>query len=506
MLNLSKLRTEILSGITVTFALIPESIAFSIVASVSPIVGLYGAFFMCLISAVFGGRPGMVSGAAGSMAVVMVAVVHKYGIDYLFATIILTGVIQILIGLFKLGKFIRLMPKPVMIGFVNGLAIVIFLAQLEHFKVKNVSGALVWMHGSSLYLMLALVLTTMLMVYFLPKISKAIPSALIAIAAVTFVVAVFHLDVKTVSSMLPNPNQSIGLPSLSIPSIAFNFETLKNILPYAFILAFVGISESLMTLTLIDEITKTHGKANKECIAQGVGNFVSGFFRAMGGCAMIGQSMLNINSGARRRLSGIVTAITLLTFMLVTWSYIKMIPLAALVGVMFVVVIQTFEWTSFKLIKHIKKSDLFIIVSVTLITVFTDLAVAVLAGFILASLVFAWDVSKHIYAEKSNEGTVDLYKIHGILFFGSTQEFKTLFNYETASREVIVDFKHSRIMDHSAIDCINIVVSKFKEVNVQVKLIHVSEDCRKLLKNTKDLFEIDFNEDPSYHVVTNKFE
>ncbi|MFN7094884.1 MAG: SulP family inorganic anion transporter, partial [Burkholderiales bacterium] len=300
----SNLKTEVLSGVTVAFALIPEAIAFSLVASVSPIVGLYGAFFMCLIAAVFGGRPGMISGATGSMAVVIVAIVQKYGIDYLFATIVLTGIVQVVVGVLRFGKFIRLMPKPVMIGFVNGLAIVIFLAQLEQFKIIGTNGQHGWMHGNMLYIMIGLVIVTMLITHYLPKLSKAAPSALVAIIVIALITNLTHLDVRTVSDMLPNPNVPIGLPVFSVPHIPLNLSTLITILPYAFILAFIGISESLMTLTLIDEITKTHGKANKECIAQGAGNIVSGFFKAMGGCAMIGQSMINITSGARGRLSG----------------------------------------------------------------------------------------------------------------------------------------------------------------------------------------------------------
>ncbi|MBX9867200.1 MAG: SulP family inorganic anion transporter [Burkholderiales bacterium] len=503
----AKFKTEVLSGLTVAFALIPEAIAFALVASVSPIVGLYGAFFMCLIAAVFGGRPGMISGATGSMAVVMIAIVQKYGIDYLFATVILAGIIQVLTGVFKFGKFIRLMPKPVMIGFVNGLAIVIFLAQLEQFKVTDVTGHANWLQGTSLYIMIALVGVTMLITHYLPKLSKAAPSALVAIIVVALFTNFTHLDVRTVSSMLPNPNQPIGLPIFALPQIPLNLETLRIILPYGFILAFIGISESLMTLTLIDEITKTHGRANKECIAQGAGNIVSGFFRAMGGCAMIGQSMINITSGARGRLSGIVAALALLVFMLGTWSYIKLIPLAALVGVMFIVVIETFEWTSLKLIKKIKSTDLFIIVMVTLVTVFTDLAIAVICGFILSTLVFAWETSKHIYAERSlGNYDSEVYKVHGILFFGSTQEFKKLFDYATTAKQIIIDFKYSRVADHSAIDAISAIADQFIKLGKPVTLIHLSEECRLLLGKAGNLVQVDINEDPDYHIATDKID
>lgn len=307
--------------------------------------------------------------------------------------------------------------------------------------------------------------------------------------------------------MLPDPNQAIGLPVFSVPNFPLTIHSLITILPYGFILAFIGISESLMTLTLIDEITKTRGRANKECIAQGAGNIISGFFKAMGGCAMIGQSMINITSGARGRLSGIVAAITLMVFMLISWSYIKMIPLAALVGVMFIVVIETFEWTSLKLIKRTKKTDLFIIVMVTLVTVFTDLAIAVIYGFIIAALVFAWETSKHIYAERTlGNHNSEIYKVHGILFFGSTQEFKKLFDYATPAKQVVIDFKYSRVADHSAIDAIALVADEFTKVNKPVTLIHLSEECKSLLGRAGDLVQIDINEDPDYHIVTDKLD
>ena len=501
-------KTEILSGVTVAFALIPEAIAFALVASVSPIVGLYGAFFMCLFSAVFGGRPGMISGATGSMAVVMVAIVQKFGIEYLFATIILTGVIQISIGALKFGKFIRLMPKPVMIGFVNGLAIVIFLAQLGQFKIyDNITHQYSWLQGNQLYIMIMLVVITMAITHFLPKLSKAVPSALVAIIVIALFTNLMHLDVRTVSNMLPNPTQSIELPSFALPAIPFTLSTLIIILPYAFILAFIGISESLMTLTLIDEITKTHGKANKECIAQGAGNIISGFFKAMGGCAMIGQSMINITSGARGRLSGIIAAITLLLFMLVSWSYIKMIPLAALVGVMFIVVLETFEWTSLRLIKRIKRSDLFIIIVVTSVTIFTDLAIAVICGFIIEALVFAWETSSHIYAEKiihNNDG--ETYKIHGIIFFGSTQKFKEIFDFKSRAKQIIIDFKYSRIADHSAIDVIANIANEYQKQNKKITLTHLSNECKLLLGKAGNLVQVNIAEDPEYHVATDKLD
>jgi len=498
---------DFLSGLTVALALIPEAIAFALVANVSPLVGLYAAFFMCLITAVIGGRPGMISGATGSMAVVMVALVSQHGVDYLFAAVILTGVLQIIVGILKLGKLIRMLPKSVMVGFVNGLAIVIFLAQLHQFKIINPDGSTQWLQGNTLYVMIALVIVAMLVMHYLPKLTKAIPSALTAIIIVSAIVFIFGIHTRIVDDMMAGSSMSADFPSFAIPSIPFNIHTLIIIGPYAVILAIIGLSESLMTLSLIDEITHTHGKGNKECIAQGIGNIVSGFFKSMGGCAMIGQSMINISSGGRGRLSGIVSGIFLLLFIVLLWPLIKMIPLAALVGVMFMVVIETFEWATFKFIRKIPLHDALIIITVTLVTVATDLAIAVVVGVVMASLVFAWQTAKNIYAEEhiNKDGSKE-YIIHGPLFFGSCTKFKTLFSPKSDSQDVIIDFKGSRVADHSAIDAIKYIVEQYKRSGKTLHLRHLSFECKSLLGKAGNMVEINMLEDPDYHVATDKLD
>ncbi|MCF6776134.1 SulP family inorganic anion transporter [Thiotrichales bacterium 19X7-9] len=502
-----KYHIDFLSGLTVALALIPEAIAFALVAHASPLVGLYAAFFMCLITAIFGGRPGMISGATGSMAIVMVALVSQHGINYLFATIILTGIIQILIGVLKLGKLIRMMPKSVMVGFVNGLAIVIFLAQLEQFKTGPVDHR-VWLEGSTLYIMIALVILAMLITQYLPKLTKSIPSALTAIIVVTLIAHLSGLDIRVVKDMMQGTSLSAGLPEFSIPSIPFNLETLKIIFPYAVILAIIGLSESLMTLALIDEQTKTRGHGNRECIAQGSANIVCGFFKSMGGCAMIGQSMINITSGGRGRLSGITAGIFLIIFIVVAWPLIQMIPLAALVGVMFMVVIKTFEWATFKFIRKIPLHDALIIITVTIVTVLTDLAIAVIVGVIMASLVFAWESAKNIYTEEKlndqNGKKQKEYILHGPLFFGSTTHFKTLFKYDEDPNEVIIDFKYSRVCDHSAIDAINSIADTYTNLGKNLHLRHLSSECLELLGKAKNLVEVNVLEDPDYHIASDK--
>jgi SulP family sulfate permease len=502
-----KFHIDFLSGLTVALALIPEAIAFALVANVSPLVGLYAAFFMCLITAVIGGRPGMISGATGSMAVVMVALVSQHGVDYLFAAVILTGVLQIIVGILKLGKLIRMLPKSVMVGFVNGLAIVIFLAQLHQFKIINPDGSTQWLQGNTLYVMIALVIVAMLVMHYLPKLTKAIPSALTAIIIVSAIVFIFGIHTRIVDDMMAGSSMSADFPSFAIPSIPFNIHTLIIIGPYAVILAIIGLSESLMTLSLIDEITHTHGKGNKECIAQGIGNIVSGFFKSMGGCAMIGQSMINISSGGRGRLSGIVSGIFLLLFIVLLWPLIKMIPLAALVGVMFMVVIETFEWATFKFIRKIPLHDALIIITVTLVTVATDLAIAVVVGVVMASLVFAWQTAKNIYAEEhiNKDGSKE-YIIHGPLFFGSCTKFKTLFSPKSDSQDVIIDFKGSRVSDHSAIDAIKYIVEQYKRSGKTLHLRHLSLECKSLLGKAGNMIEINMLEDPDYHVATDKLD
>ncbi|MCE9687504.1 SulP family inorganic anion transporter [Shewanella sp. AS16] len=506
-------KADVLSGLTVALALIPEAVAFAFVAHVEPMVGLYAAFIMGLITALIGGRPGMISGATGAMAVVMVSLVMEHGVQYLFATVVLAGLIQICAGIFKLGKFIRIVPYPVMIGFVNGLAIVIFLAQLGQFKVKDAAGELVWMAQEPLLLMLGLVALTMAIIHFLPKLTTAVPSSLVAILTVTALVVGLDLDTRNVldflKTMSGDDNITIAgnLPSFAIPSVPFNMQTLYIILPYACILAAVGLIESLLTLTVIDEMTSTRGRSNKECIGQGVGNITSGFFGAMGGCAMIGQSMININSGGRGRLSGITAAVGLLTFILFGSAFIEIIPLAALVGVMFIVVIGTFEWASFRVMNKVPKHDAFVIVLVTTVTVFTDLAFAVFVGVIVSALVFAWEHAKHINVEISEDSQGwKVYRLNGPLFFGSVANFLELFDAKTDPQDVIVDFGNSRVADHSALEAIDTLAERYVSAGKRLHLRHLSGDCRQLLRNAGDLVEVNLIEDPHYKVADDKLD
>lgn len=509
----ASIKNDLLSGITVALALVPEAVAFAFVAGVEPLVGLYAAFMVGLITALIGGRPGMISGATGALAVVMVALVADHGVQYLFATVILMGLLQILAGILRLGKFIRIVPHPVMLGFVNGLAIVIFLAQLGQFKVQNSQGQLVWMAGSELYLMLALVLLTMSIIYFLPRITSLLPSSLVAIVVVTGICHFADLDTRTVidfvKTMTGDPNATIagGLPEFAIPMVPINIETLTIIFPYALILAAIGLIESLLTLTLVDELTETRGRGNKECVGQGIANVATGFFGGMGGCAMIGQSMININSGGRGRLSGVVAALTLLFFILFAAALIEMIPLAALVGVMFMVVLGTFEWSSFRIIKKIPVADAFVIVLVSAVTVATDLAVAVVVGVIVSALVFAWEHAKHIYAIKwIDEQGSKIYELHGPLFFGSVSHFLNLFNPKNDPSDVIIEFKYSRVADHSAIEAIDTLAERYTSLGKTVHLRHLSEDCIGLLRRAGNMVEVNYSEDPHYRVVSNELE
>ena len=512
--NDGKYITDFLSGLTVALALIPEAVAFSLVAGVNPTVGLYAAFFMCFISAVFGGRPGMISGATGSMAVVMISIMHYFpgnpiaGMQCLFATVILTGIIQVIVGILGFGKFIRMMPKSVMVGFVNGLAVVIFISQLQQFKYSPAGANYkIWLHGMDLYVMIALVLIAMFITHFLPKLTKAFPAALTAIIVVTAIALAVPLPaihILSVGDMIGS-GKSMVSHFFSIPHVSFNISTLNIIVPYAFILAVIGLSESLMTLSLIDERTHTRGCGSKECIAQGIGNIISGFFKSMGGCAMIGQSMINITSGGRGRLSGIVAAVFLLFFVVVAMPLIKLIPLAALVGVMFMVVIETFEWATFKFIRKIPLHDALIIIVVTLVTVFTNLAIAVIIGVVLASLVFAWETAKNIHAiTLINEKGEKEYHIDGPLFFSSAARFKSLFTPNKDPEDIIIDFKNSRVCDHSAIDVIQIIAANYKGLNKRVHLRHLSLECKALLGKAADIVEVNVLEDPDYHVATDQ--
>ncbi len=495
------LRIEILAGLTVALALVPEAVAFAFVAGVPPLVGLYAAFFVCLITSLFGGRPGMISGATGALAVVMVSLVAEHGLEYLFAAVILMGILQIIMGLFKLGKFIRLVPEPVIYGFVNGLAIVIFLAQFSQFKVPGPDGSgQVWMSGSSLYIMLGLIALTMAIIFLLPRLTKAFPASLAAILAISFLVIGFNIPTKSVGD-LASISGSFPLPG--IPDIPFTWETLKIIFPYSLILACIGLIESLLTLSLVDQITETRGRSNKECIAQGSANVITGFFGGMGGCAMIGQSMINVSSGARGRLSGIVASLSLLSFILFAAPLIEQVPIAALVGVMFVVCIGTFEWTSINILHKIPRSDAIVIVLVTVLTIIFDLAIAVVAGVIMAALVFAWESAIRIRARKRiDENGVKHYEIWGPLFFASTATFQDKFDPINDPEETVVDFRESRIADHSGIEAIKKLAARYQKVGKNLRFRHLSEDCRRLLDRAGTLVEVNLDEDPHYSVAT----
>ena len=479
-LNPNQIKNDLLSGLTVSLALVPEAVAFSFVAGVEPLVGLYAAFMVGLITSILG-RPGMISGATGAMAVVMVTLVAQHGTQYLFATVVLTGLLQMTAGLFKMGKLIKIVPHPVMLGFVNGLAIVIFLAQLSQFKVTGPAGSLEWLDGKALYTMLALVALTMLIAHFLPKWTKAVPSSLAAIVAVSGVTIFFGLDARTVGDIA---SISGGLPTFSMPLVPLNLETLKIIFPYAVILASVGLIESLLTLNVIDEMTQTKGKTNRECVAQGAANIATGFFGGMGGCAMIGQSMINITSGGRTRLSGITAAICLLAFILFASPYIEMIPIAALTGVMFMVVIGTFEWSSLRLFGKIPKSDAFVIVLVSLVTVFTDLALAVVIGVIVSALTFAWKQASHLDFTATQDENKKLYNLKGSLYFASTSEFLDIFDIQNDPENIILDLKSANICDHSGIDAIDTLTGRYKKKGKSLILRNLSPRCRSIINKS----------------------
>ena len=495
------IKSEVLSGLTVALALIPEAIAFAMIAGLSPLTGLYAAFTIGLITSIFGGRPGMISGATGAIAVVIVALAKTHGVEYIFATVVFAGVIQIGAGLFKLGKFIRLVPHPVMFGFVNGLAIVIFMSQIDQFKIPDAAGTLQFMTGNTLAFMLGLVFLTMVIIWGLPKMTKAIPSSLTAIIVVSAIVIGFNLDTKTVGDIASVHG---GFPPFHIPLVPFTWESIVIIFPYALIVAAVGLVESLLTLNLIDEITETRGRSNKECVAQGAANVVTGFFSGMGGCAMIGQSLINISSGARARLSGIVASIMLLVFIMFGSDLIERLPMAALTGVMIMVAIGTFEWASLKTFSRMPKSDVFVMVLVTLITVFLhNLALAVLIGVIIAALVFAWENAKRIRARKYlDDQGIKHYEIFGPLFFGSVGVFNEKFDVQQDPDEVIIDFSESRVADMSGIEALNKLTERYAKIGKKIHLKHLSSDCRQLLKNAHDIIDVNVMEDPTYKVVS----
>ena len=522
--RVKNVRNDVLSGITVALALVPEAVAFAFVAGVDPLVGLYAAFMVGLITSIFGGRPGMISGATGALAVVMVSLVaegntmgnsdENLGLYYLFLTVILMGIIQVLAGLFKLGKFVRLIPHPVMMGFVNGLAIVIFLSQLGMFK-QTVGEEKVWLEGTSLGYMVGLVGLTMLIMWGLPKMkaTKKLPEALIAILIVTGIVIFSNLDVATVGSFIKDGGGEGLKGGFPVPvletfyNIPLNFKTLQFIFPYALILAAIGLIESLMTLNLIDDLTETRGNSNKECVAQGSANILTGLFGGMGGCAMIGQSIINIKGGGRGRLSGITAAVMLLMFILFASSYIEQVPIAALVGVMFMVVIGTFAWSSFRILNKIPKTDIFVLILVSALTVIFDLAIAVISGVIVSALVFAWENARRIRARKRiREDGAKVYEIWGPLFFGSISAFNEKFDIKNDPESVEIDFIEARISDHSAIEAIFALVEKYQAANKKIRLKHLSEDCKVLLYKASPIFKDIIEEaidDPRYHLAAN---
>lgn len=488
-------KTELLSGLTVALALVPEAVAFSFVAGVHPLVGLYAAFIVGLITALIGGRPGMISGATGALAIVMVSLVASHGIEYLFATVVLMGVLQIAAGVFRLGKFIRLVPHPVMMGFVNGLAIVIFLAQLTQFQVSGPDGVKVWMTGWPLAGMLGLVALTMAIIWLMPKITAAIPAPLAGIGIVAGLVIFFGIDVPRVGDLASIKG---GLPLFHIPMVPLNLETMQVIFPYALILAAIGLIESLLTLNLVSEITGKRGGASKECIAQGLSNTVTGFFGGMGGCAMIGQSMINMKSGGRTRLSSISAALFLLAFILAASGLIEQIPLAALVGVMFMVVIGTFAWQSLVIMRRIPLTDAMVTVLVTVVTVMSDLAIAVVVGVIVSALAFAWNNAIRIHGTASYTPTGEkVYQIEGPLFFGSAEGFAEIFDTLGDPDLVIVDFMNSRVVDQSALQAIEALALKYEALGKALQLRHLSHDCHHLLNRAGQLV-VDSDDDPDY--------
>jgi sulfate permease, SulP family len=495
-------KTEILSGLTVALALIPEAVAFAFIAGLSPLTGLYAAFTIGLVTSILGGRPGMISGATGAVAVVIVALAKTHGVEYIFAAVVLAGFIQVLAGLFRLGKFIRLVPHPVMFGFVNGLAIIIFMSQLVQFKDIDANGVLQWMQGIPLFTMLGLVLLTMGIIWGLPKLTKSFPSSLAAILVVSAIVIGMNIDTKTVGDMASIQG---GFPPFHIPLVPFSMDTLYVIFPYAAIIAGVGLIESLLTLNLIDEITGVRGRSNKEAVAQGAANIVTGFFSGMGGCAMIGQSLINISSGARARLSGIVASVMLLVFIMFGSSLIEQIPMAALTGVMVMVSIGTFEWASIRMIGKMPKHDIFVGILVAAVTVLMhNLALAVLTGVIISALVFAWESAKRIRVSTYIKEGAKHYDIYGPLFFGSISAFNEHFDIFNDPNEVVIDFKNSRVADMSGIEALNKLTERYKAIGKKLHLRHLSAGCRELLQNADSIIEVNVLEDPHYAVAANK--
>jgi sulfate permease, SulP family len=511
------LKDEVLAGVTVSLALVPEAVAFALIAGVSPLTGLYAAVVVGLVTSLFGGRPGMISGATGAMAVVMVSLIKEHGVEYLFPAVVLAGLIQVTVGLLRWGKYIRLVPHSVMLGFVNGLAIVIFMAQIPGFKTTTQTDegpVTAWMAGPMLYAMVGLVVFTMLIIHFLTKLTRAVPSSLVAILTTTLIAALvmpgLGIQLPTVGTLAGSI--SGGLPPFNFPvdpmtwGSMLTLETLGIIAPYAFILAGVGLIESLMTLTLIDEITDTRGRGNKECMAQGAANILSGMFSGMGGCAMIGQSLINVNSGGRRRISGVVAAVCLMMFVLFLAPWIEKLSMAALIGLMFMVSIGTFEWLSMRTFRKIPRSDVMVMLVVTLVTVLLhNLALAVLVGVIFSALVFAWQHAANIGADsKPMDDGAKLYQLHGPLFFGSVSRFRDLFDPVGDPERVVVDFYYTRVYDQSGLEAINSLAERYAKLGKQLTLRHLSPECRQLLDRAGRFVEVNISEDPHYHVSTDR--
>jgi SulP family sulfate permease len=496
------LKTNILSGLTVALALVPEAIAFALVAHVSPLTGLYAAVLVSFITSAFGGRPGMISGAAGALAVVMVALVVEHGVQYLFAAVVLMGVLQILFAAARLGKFIRMVPYPVMLGFVNGLALVIFIAQFGHFKVTAADGTLRWMQGAQLYTMLGLAAATMAVIYVTPRITKAVPATLVGILVVSLAAGALGIQTKTVGDL---SSIAGGLPQFHVPDVPFNLETLRIVFPYSLVLAGVGLIETLLTLTLVDEITDTRGQPNRECMAQGAANVVTGLFGGMGGCAMIGQSMINVNNGAHGRISGICAGLFLLSFILFGSSWIERIPLAALIGVMFVVCEKTFEWGTFRLFGKVPRADALVVVLVASVTLVFNLATAVVVGVIVSALVFAWQHAKQVGVRTGVDAQGwKVYELEGSLFFASVANFQELFSPRDDPQDVVIEFRRARVVDHSAIQAIDALAERYRAAGKRLHLRHLSPDCREVLEKARDMIEVNLLEDPRYRIADDK--
>ncbi len=495
-------RSEILAGLTVAMTMMPESLSFAILAGFPPLAGLYAAFIMGLVTSVFGGRPGLISGGAGATVVVLVALMQTHGIEYVFGAVALAGIIQILVGIFKLAKFIRLVPQPVMYGFVNGLAVIIFMSQLNQFKVPESAGG-GWLTGEPLYIMALLVALTILIVIGFPRVTKVVPASLVAIFVVFAIVFLFGIETKTVSDIA---SVAGGFPPFHIPDIPVTIDALLVIAPYAAVMAAVGLTEGLLTLNLVDEMTGTKGNGNRESVAQGAANMLNGFFFGMGGCPMIAQTLVNLSAGARARLSGIIASVTILAVILFGAPVIGRLPMAALTGVMMMVAIGTFEWASFRVINKMPRQDIFVGMLVAVITVWLhNLALAVLIGVIISALVFAWESAKRIRARKYvDENGAKHYEIYGPLFFASVAAFHEKFDVAGDPGLVVVDFKDSRIADMSAIEAVNKLTERYRAAGKQLQLRHLSDDCRRLLKNAETLVDVNVLEDPAYSVAVER--